>query len=221
MKKIIIVLVFLLTASTAFAEEEWPRTFFFSSGIGLYATKGDLNQRVLSMTDTSGRKQTIHSPALDIFASPDFTIGVNVREFTIGLNFQIWNSEQVINGFPDESHTGESLIWRISMEVSYNFFWPEFFQVGVGAAYSYTTITTDNTAYIDDEASESELMGSAVGFIANLKYYLTDHFAVVPYIKVYENWFKNVYTEESELCDLDSYMWQTFFFVGVNLQIQF
>ena len=107
------------------------------------------------------------------------------------------------------------------MEFSYNFFWPEFFQVGIGAAYSYTTITTENTAYIDDEASESELMGSAVGLIANLKYFLMDHIAIVPYIKVYENWFKNVYTEESELCDLDSYMWQTFFFVGVNIQIQF
>lgn len=221
MKRLIVALVFLLTVGSAFAEEVWPRTFFFSSGIGLYASKGDLNQRVLSMTDTSGRKQTIHSPDLDIFASPDFTIGVNVREFTIGLNFQIWNSEQIISGFPDQSLRGESLIWRISMEFMYNFFWPEFFQIGVGGSYSYTTITTDNTAFIEGEASESELMGSSIGAIANIKYYIFDNFAIVPYIKIYENWFKNVYTEASELCDLDSYMWQTFFFVGVNLQLQF
>lgn len=221
MKRFIIALIFSLMASAAFAEEVWPRTFFFSSGIGLYASKGDLNESVLSMTDTTGRKQTIHSPALNVLASPDFTIGVNAREFTIGLNFQIWNSEQVLNGFEDESHTEKSLIWKISMEFSYNLFWPEFFQIGLGGLYSYATITTDNSAFIDGEASDSELMGSAIGFIANIKYYLFDSFAISPFLKVYENWYRNVYTEESGLCDLDSYMWQTFFFVGVNLQFQF
>ena len=200
MKRFIIILS-LLFATVSFAEDAWPRTFFGSVGMGLYASKGDLNERVLSLKDTSGQKQTIHSPALNIFASPDFTIGVNVREFTIDLNFQIWESEQIINGFPDESVRGNSLYWRGSL--------------------SYTTLTTDNTAYSGDEVSESEFMGSSFGFIANIKYYVHDNIAIVPYAKIYENWFRNVYTEASGLCDLDSYMWQTFFFVGVNLQFQF
>ena len=107
------------------------------------------------------------------------------------------------------------------MEFMYNFFWPEFFQIGLGGSYSYTTLTTDNTSYIGDKVSESELMGSGIGFIGNVKYYLFDNLAIVPYMKIYENWFRNVYTEASGLCDLDSYMWQTFFFVGVDLQFNF
>ena len=64
-------------------------------------------------------------------------------------------------------------------------------------------------------------MGSSLGLVANVKYYIFDHLAIVPYVKVYENWFRNVYTEASGLCDLDSYMWQTFFFAGVAVQIRF
>ena len=220
MKRLIVVLSLLL-ATASFAEDAWPRTFFGSVGMGLYASKGDLNERVLSIEDSSGQKHSIHSPALSIFASPDFTIGVNVREFSFGINFQIWESEQIINGFADESVRGDNLYWRISMEFTYNLFWPEFFQIGLGGSYSYTTLTTENTAYIGDEASESELMGSSIGIHANVKYYLYDNLAIVPYLKIYENWFRNVYTEESGLCDIDSYMWQTFFFVGVNVQFQF
>ncbi len=220
MKHFVITLV-LLIATASFAKDEWPRTFFVSGGIGLYASKGDLNERVLSVKDTAGKKQTIHSPALDVFASPDLTLGVNVREFSFDVNFQIWHSEQTINGFADESVKGNSLYWRISMEFMYNFFWPEFFQIGLGGSYSYTTLTTDNTSYIGDKVSESELMGSGIGFIGNVKYYLFDNLAIVPYMKIYENWFRNVYTEASGLCDLDSYMWQTFFFVGVDLQFNF
>lgn len=221
MKRLLIILALLFTAHSAFAEDEWPRRFFFSAGFGMFASTGDMNERVLSMKDTSGRTQKIYPPDLGVFASPDFTIGVNVREFTIAFNFQIWSSEQEIYGYPDESVKGNSLYWRASTEFMYNFFWPEDFQVGVGAAYSYTTLTTENTAYIDGEASESEFMGSSIGLIANVKYYILDHLAIVPYIKIYENWFKNVYTEASELCDLDSYMWQTFFFAGVTLQFRF
>ena len=221
MKRLLIALVLALTASSAFAQDVWPRTFFFSAGFGTFFSTGDMNERVLSLKDTTGRKQKIHSPDLGIFASPDFTFGVNVREFTIDFNFQLSNSEQTINGFDDESEKGESLIWRISMEFFYNIFWPEDFQIGVGASYSYATITTDNTAFIDGEASPSEFMGSSLGLVANVKYFIFGNLAIVPYVRLYENWYRNVYTEASGLCDLDSYMWQTFFFVGAHLQLQF
>ncbi len=221
MKRPIIILALLIMAMAAHAEEAWPRSFFASAGFGIYATRGDLSDRVLSMTDTTGRKQTIHAPEISFFASPDITLGVNVREFTFDINFQIWETEQDINGFKDESVTGNSLFWRISMEFTYNLFWPEDFQVGIGMFYSFTTLTTDNTAYIEDEVSESEFMGSSFGILANVKYYLLDNLAIVPYVKIHETWFRNVYTEASGLCDLDSYIWQTFFFVGLNVQFQF
>ena len=220
MKHLIFILA-LFFATATFAEEAWPRSFFVSGGIGFVASKGDLNERVLSIKDTTGKKQTIHAPALDLFANSDITVGVNVREFTFGINFQIWESEQVINGFADESVTGDNLYWRISMEFTYNLFWPEFFQIGLGGGYSYTTLTTDNTAYTEDGVAESEFMGSAISLHANIKYYIYDNLAIVPFLKIYENWYRNLYTEESGLCDLDSYMWQTFFFIGVNVQFQF
>lgn len=221
MKKIALALLIALAAVTAHAEEAWPRSYFASLGIGAFASNGDFNERTLSMTDTAGNKQVIHAPALEIFASPQITIGANIREFSVGLNFQFFKSEQTLNGFPDESTKGESVIWRISMEFTYNLFWPEFFQVGLGGSFSYSTVATDNSAFIGNEASEASFMGSAIGGIANVKYFITEKIAMVPYIKVYENWFRNVYTAESELCDLKSYMWQTFVFVGLDVQIQF
>ena len=220
MKKLVAILI-LLVGVSAFADGDWPRSYFVSAGIGAVASKGDFNNRVISMKDTLGQKEIVHAPALEFLANPDFTIGANIREFTLTFNFQIWESEQTLNGFPDETHKENSLLWRISMEFIYNFFWPEFFQVGVGASYSYTAVTTENSAFIGEDAYDAEFMGSGIGLIANIKYFISDNIAMVPFIKIYENWFKNVYTKESELCDLDSYMWQTFVFVGMNVQYQF
>ncbi len=220
MKKLAAILI-LLVGISAYADDGWPRSYFFSAGFGAVASKGDFNSRTVSIRDTSGRKEIVHAPALEFFANPDFTLGANIREFTLTFNFQIWNSEQVLNGFPDESNRENSLLWRISMEFIYNLFWPEFFQIGLGASYSYSAATTENSAFIGEDSYDAEFMGSGLGLIANLKYYITDNIAMVPFIKIYENWFKNVYTKESELCDLDSYMWQTFVFVGVSAQYQF
>ena len=220
MKKLAAILI-LLTGISAFADDGWARSYFVSAGFGAVVSRGDFSDRTISITDTAGRKEKVHAPDLGFLASPDFTLGANIGEFTLTFNFQIWESEQELNGFPDESVRESSLLWRSSMEFIYNLFWPEDFQVGLGAALSYSAVTTENSAFIGNDAYDAEFMGSSFGLVANAKYFFTDNIAIVPFVKVYENWFRNVYTKESELCDLDSYMWQTFVLAGLSVQFQF
>ena len=220
MRKLAAILI-LLAGVSAFADDGWARSYFVSAGFGAVGSRGDFSDRTITIADTAGRKEKVHAPDLGFLASPDFTLGANIGEFTLSFNFQIWNSEQTLNGFSDDSHKENSLLWRISMEFLYNFFWPEDFQIGLGASLSYAAATTDNSAFIDGNAYDAEFMGSGFGLVANAKYYFTDNLAIVPFVKIYENWYKNVYTKESELCDLESYMWQTFVFAGLSIQFQF
>jgi len=103
----------------------------------------------------------------------------------------------------------------------YNFFWPDFFQIGAGIGYSYTNLKTENSAYIGGKIQNSELMGSGFAFITNIHYYITDNFSMVPAIKIYENWFKAVNSKATGTLDLDPYLWQTYVMVSVGLQYQF
>ena len=140
MKKLAAILI-LLTGISAFADDGWARSYFVSAGFGAVVSRGDFSDRTISITDTAGRKEKVHAPDLGFLASPDFTLGANIGEFTLTFSFQIWESEQELNGFTDESVKESSLLWRISMEFIYNLFWPEDFQVGLGAALSYSAVT--------------------------------------------------------------------------------
>ena len=71
------------------------------------------------------------------------------------------------------------------------------------------------------DAYDAEFMGSAVAFIANIHYYITDHLSMVPALKLYENWFKNVHCSRIDNNDLDPYLWQTFVLATVSIQYQF
>ncbi len=223
MKKILFVLITVigLCFSQAFAENYWPKSYFAEAGFGLVVTKGDLNENNITAKDSSGNKVTIHPPAMSILGTPDFTLGANIRSFSLALNFQYWTASQILAGFPTEDHEEDSRIWRLGFEFTYNLFWPDFFQIGLGGGLSFTNIKTKNSAFFEDKSATSELYGSAVAFVANIHYYITDHIAMVPAIKIYETWFRNVYTEQTETCDLDPYLWQTFILASVSLQYQF
>lgn len=222
MKLKIITLVLCLLAGLTFAEEYyWPRTYYVSAGFGAQLSKGDFNERAISGKDSAGIKGDIHPPALEFVATPDFMLGVNLGAFSLGLGFQYWNSEQVIAGFPDESYKQDTRIWRLDLEVTYNLFYPDFFQVGLGVGYAYNSVKSDNSAIFDDKAYNVEFMGSAVAFIANIHYYITDNIAMVPALKIYESWFKNVHCSRIENNDLDPYLWQTFILSTVSIQYQF
>lgn len=223
MKKLkIIALLICLLAGLTFAEDYyWPRSYYVSAGFGAIVSKGDFNERAITGKDTAGVEGKIHPPALEFFASPDLMLGVNLGAFSFGLGLQYWKSEQVLADFLDDSYKQDTRIWRASLEVTYNLFYPDFFQIGLGLGYSYSSVKSNNAALFQDGIYDAEFMGSAVALITNLHYYITDNLAMVPSIKIYENWFKNVHCSRVDNNDLDPYLWQTFILAAVSVQYQF
>lgn len=199
----------------------WPKSYFVQVGYGAVATRGDLRSSILSIKDTAGIKGKSYHPDIEIMGTPDFAIGANIAQFTLALDFQYTTTSSGLAGMPEDYGNEDSRIWRLGFEFTYNIFWPEDFQIGLGGGYTYTSVKTDNSTFFDGSSYSAELMGSAVGVVANLHYYLTDHFAIAPSIKIYENWFKNIYTSRTENCDLDPYLWHTFVMAAVSLQYQF
>ena len=149
---------------------------------------------------------------------PEFILGVNIREFTVAVAFQYWKQQEELVKVSTEEDTR---FWRLGFEFYYNFFWPDYFQIGLGAGFSYTSVKIENSAIHGEDLRDTEFMGSALGLFANVQYYFTNEIAIVPAIKFYENWFKNVYTKDSENRDLDPYLWQTFISASISLQFQF
>lgn len=216
--------VFLLFAglfcSQALAEDYWPKSYFARAGFNLAYSNGDLNERAFSIPDTTGEKMRVYPPDLSFIPSPEIELGVNMRFFTLSVGFQYTSQSQGLTDYEDSDGT-DVTVWRFGFEFTYNLNWPEDFQVGLGLGYSFTTLYVANSAYMDGESYRSRLLGSGVGFILNAHYYFTEHIAIVPAVKIYENWFKNVYTGPSELCDMDPYKWQTFFTASLSIQYQF
>lgn len=222
MKKIASILLLFagLFCTQAWAEDYWPKSYFVKAGFNVAYSNGDLNERAISLEDTTGEKMKVYPPNLKLIPSPEIELGVNMRFFSLAVTFQYSFLTGGLTDYEDTDPTDISM-WRFGFEFTYNLNWPEDFQVGLGLGYSYTTIYVGNSAYMDGESYRSRLLGSGVGFILNAHYYFTDHIAIVPSVKIYENWFKNVYTGPSELCDLDPYKWQTFFTAGLSIQYQF
>ena len=223
MKKLkVIALLICLLAGFTFAEEYyWPRSYYASAGFGVMVSKGDFNEHAVKGKDTSGSAGYIHPPALEFIATPDFMLGVNLGAFSFGIGFQYWNSEQVLADFVDESNKSMTRIWKASLEATYNLFYPDFFQIGLGIGYSYSSVKSENSTFFADGIYDAEFMGSAVAFISNLHYYITDNIAMVPAIKIYETWFKNVHASNIDNNDLDPYLWQTFILADLSIQYQF
>ena len=141
-----------------------------------------------------------------------------VRCFSLNVDFQYWKTSQDL---VDIDASEDATIWRVGFEFTYNLFWPEDFQVGVGLGYSYTNITAENTAFIGEKVQDSHLMGSGLALVTNIHYYFTENFAIVPAVKFYENWFKFVNSKATGTCDLDPFLWQSYIFASIGLQYQF
>lgn len=225
MKKTTTILCLLFTcllAIPALAQHDvWPRSYFIQAGFDVGYSFGDLNDRFLKVTDTLGEKVSIHPPTMDLLLSPDITLGSNVGAFTVAVNFQFWKSTRELSAYDGEDGEVDSRIWRLGFEFSYNFLWPDYFQIGIGGSYSYTNIKTQNSAFFPHYETSSELYGSSAGLFVNASYFFDKHLAIVPSIKVYENWFKNVFTTQTEVLDLHPYLWQTFVQASVAVRYQF
>jgi len=116
--------------------------------------------------------------------------------------------------------------WRFGLEATYNFFYPDFFQVGVGLGYSFSKLTTeDNVASDKGGFYNSDLNGSAIALITHIRYFITDNFGLISSLRIYENWYKSIHTKNSETVefhDVDiSYFWQTYIAVSIGAVVQF
>ena len=220
MKKFILffILTVAVTAASAYEENYWPRSYFVRAGMGVTATIGDLNERPISVKDTSGNKFKTYPPDMTLMGDPELLLGVNIREFTLAVAFQYWKQqEELVKTSAEES----TRFWRLGFEFYYNFFWPDYFQVGLGAGFSYTSVKTENSAFHGENLGDTDFMGSGIGLMANVQYYFTNEIAIIPAVKFYRNWFKNVYTDDSENQELDPFLWQTFISASISLQFQF
>ena len=231
MKKILLALSFLIGVVWAQPSDsdflQWPRSYYASIGIGIMANRGDFFHRNLKITDKEGFTETVNLPQNKILLTPDYNLGVNIREFSFGLSFQYWSTTgDIKDSKQDMSY------WRFGLEATYNFFFPEYFQVGVGLGYSFSSLSIENNATIDNtEFFDSSLKGSAVALITNIRYYITDFFCLSPSVRFYENWYKSVNTDKSGIIefgkknngikDHHSYYWQTYIAMSINAMVQF
>ena len=220
MKKFILffILTIAVTAASAYEENYWPRSYFVRAGMGVTATIGALTDSPVRVTDTSGNKFKTYPPDMALMGDPELLLGVNIREFTLAVAFQYWKQQEELVKISAEESTR---FWRLGFEFYYNFFWPDYFQVGLGAGFSYTSVKTENSAFHGEDLGDTEFMGSGIGLMANVQYYFTNEIAIIPAVKFYRNWFKNVYTDDSENQELDPFLWQTFISASISLQFQF
>lgn len=210
-----------LFCTHAVADGSWPKTYFIEVGWDLAYSTGDLNSTSIRTKDTLNKDLRIYMPDLGLMTAPDFTVGTNIWAFTLAVNFNYWKGKTELTKFKNDDEFS-SRMWRFGFEFTYNLLYPEDFQVGLGGGYSYSNIKTQKSA-IDyhGDPMESEVMGSGLAFVANIRYYFTNNLVLTPTIKVYGNWFKNVYTASSEIQDVKPYMWQTFILGAISFQYQF
>ena len=225
MKKFLLILT--LFCSTVFAQPsdndfgQWPRSYYASVGFSVIANRGDFFERTVKLVDEDGTVETLHFPMSKFLISPDYNIGVNIREFSLAASFQYWSMNGNINGFADDIKEQKMRYWRFGLEFTYNFFYPDFFQVGVGLGYSFSNLHVENSATSVKGFADSEVMGSGIALVTNLKYFITDNFGLNPSLRVYENWYKAAYTKDAGTQDLKSYLWQTYIAVSINALVQF
>ena len=228
MKKILLALTLLCSAVFAQPEDSdfsyWPRSYFASISFNVIANRGDLFDRTMVLKN-DGIEETVHLPNTKVLVSPDYSIGVNIREFTFSASFQYWSMRGSIPTLPEPINEQNMKYWRFGIEATYNFFYPEFFQVGVGLGYSFTKLTTENNVSNYKGYFNSELNGSAIALVSHIRYLITDNFGLISSLRIYENWYKSVYTKNSGTVEFhevgDSYYWQTYIAISIGAMVQF
>lgn len=229
MKKTLLTSILLCAILTlqSFAQDEegfWPRSYFIGAGFAAVATRGDVNEYNITTKTEKGEKEIVHNPELNFLVWPDFFIGVDIGQFSLSGNFNYWYFTDNLIGFGENEVDVRTRIWRFGIEFIYNFFWPDFFQPGLGIGYSYTSVyTNDNVFPIDEtkERSDSELMGSSISLIMDIRYFLTDNIVLLPSLKFYETWFANLYTENGGTNSLKHKKWQTFVIMEISVVYHF
>jgi len=218
-KKILVFILLSFFASTQASEQDI--SVFAQLGAQLTASKGDFNDRTVTVIDNDGTKGTLHPATLKFLGSPTLSLGVNIKELSASVSFEYWTSGQYMTGYPDQSIERDTRIMRLGLELTYNIFWPEFFQAGLGLGLAYTSIKTEDNLFYGSDTYNTHFDGLAGVLIADLHYYITDNIAMVPALKIYETSFFNSNSEKTNDSITDDHFWQSFVMVSVSLQYQF
>ena len=212
--------VFAQPTDSDFAQ--WPRSYFASIGFSVIANRGDFFDRTLKVTGDNDITETVNLPQTKVLMSPEYSIGVNIREFTLAATFQYWSMKVAINGLPDNITEQKMRFWRLGADFIYHFFYPEFFQVGLGLGYSFSSLNIkENATSAEKGLADSDLMGSAIALVSSVRYYITDFFCLNPTLRFYETWYKAVNTKNAGTQDLNKYIWQTYIAISMNFMVQF
>ena len=195
-----------------------PVSFYAQAGFGLVASRGDLNNHVYKVKDDDNIKGNLHPPTIKISGTPDLAVGVNLKNLSLALDFQYWSSSQSLTGYPDASMEQPTSIMRLGAEFTYNVFWPEFFQAGLGGGLSYSNISVEKNLFFGSDRYDTDFSGLGFGLIANLHYSVTPNISMVPALKIYKNYF---FGAEASKAELDETLRQTFVLATLSLQYQF
>lgn len=232
MKKVLLIIALFCSIISAQPTDsdfsQWPRSYFASIGFDVIATRGDFFKRTLRIQNKDGLEETINFPTSKVYMSPEYSIGVNIREFSLATSFQYWSMQTPVTNIPEEQ---KMRFWRLGVDFVYYFFYPEFFQAGAGIGYSYSSIKTENSAISSQGREHAELMGSAISLIGNIRYYVTSFFCLNPSMHIYEGWYRAVNTRNSGTIELNkknngikdknSYVWQTNISISISAMVQF
>jgi len=218
-KKVILFLILSIFTSTFAAQK--PMSIYAQAGAELTASKGDFNDRTITVKDEDGSEGTLHPATLKFLGSPFFTLGVNIKELSADVSFEYWTSGQNMTGYPDQEIERDTRIMRLGFNLIYNIYWPEFFQAGLGLGVAYTSIKSENNLFYGSKTYDVNFDGIAGVLIANLHYYVTDNIAMVPTFKFYETCFFKASSSKNNDELTDSNLWQTFVLVSVAIQYQF
>lgn len=229
MNKFLLAIALLCVSAFAQPDDDdytyWPRSYFASIGFSAIANRGDLLTRNLKIQDKDDETETVHFPSAKILVSPDYNLGVNIREFSFALSFQYWSMNSEILDVPEDMNEQKMKYWRFGIEATYNFYYPEKFQVGVGLGYSFSRLSTEKNVTSSKGIFNSDLNGSGIALVTNMRYYIVENFCLTPSLRVYENWFKAINTKNSgtvEFHDIStSYFWQTYIAISINAMVQF
>lgn len=218
--------VFLAFFLTVHAEESWTRKHFISLGAGATVTHGDLEGETSIRAKDTETEETIFLPNLGSFLLPELTIGANLNQHTIALDFSYATpATNFAKGtlLVDETETS---ILRVGLGYRYNFFWPERFQVFAGLNYTFMHLSTEDNAFFKDEdenekRSSATLMGNGFSLNLGVTYFIHPSISMDLHGRFRTMIFSSISSDENGTCEIDDPFVQFMEEVVLNVSYHF
>lgn len=209
MKKLTFILsLACLFTSTIYAEDSWTRKHFISLGAGATITHGDLDGKSSIVAKDAEIEESIFLPNLGSFLLPELTLGANLNQHTIALDFSYATpATNFAKGtiLVDETETS---ILRVGLGYRYNFFWPERFQVFTGLNYTFMHLSTEDNAFFKDEdnndkRSSATLMGNGFSVNLGVAYFIHPRVSMELHGRFRTMIYSSISSDENGTCEIN------------------